>query len=354
MTCVVPSHRVHRRRNQSSPQYAYQASDGESDWGRDAGQDTCRHAWSESLTEVSWPLTLATQIYPHCAENKAMNSSAFTESVLQQYRFSDPRHTQLLGTLVRHLHAFIEEVCLTHDEWRMGLDFVTAAGRISDHKRNEFSLISDVLGISSLVDLLSSAPGATPGSVLGPFHVHDSKTLPNGADLKAEQAGSPTLLECQVLSVDGRPLQANVDFWQNADNGLYPQQDPEQDYQNLRCKLQTDDNGCFTLRTIMPKPYSIPDDGPVGALMRAAHRHNMRPAHFHIIVEASGHRRLTTELFFPGDTYLESDAVFGVRPQLITPVERVADAEVARRLGMPNPFGRVRYELRLAPSVSAH
>jgi hydroxyquinol 1,2-dioxygenase len=282
-----------------------------------------------------------------------MKMSALTESVLQQYRFASPRHTQLLGALVRHLHAFVEEVGLSHDEWRMGLDFLTAAGRITDHKRNEFSLISDVLGISSLVDLLASAPGATPGSVLGPFHVHDSETLPNGADLKGEQAGTPTLLDCQVLSTDGQPLQASVDFWQNADNGFYPQQDPEQDYQNLRCKLQTDGKGCFTLRTIMPKPYSIPYDGPVGVLMRAAQRHCMRPAHFHLIVEASGHHALTTELFFPGDPYLDSDAVFGVRPQLITPVEQVTDPEVARRLGMPSPFGRVRYELRLAPNVSA-
>jgi hydroxyquinol 1,2-dioxygenase len=285
--------------------------------------------------------------------DKVVSKETITDEVLGQYRFADKRTAQLIHGLIRHLHAYAAEVRLTHAEWRAGLRFLTEAGAITDHTRNEFSLASDVLGLSSLVDLIASPPGATPGSVLGPFHVHDSVRRDDGTDLQGGQPGRPTLFDCRVVDSAGRPLEAEIDFWQNADNGRYPQQDPAQDYQNLRCKLRTDSGGRFRLRTLLPQPYGIPEDGPVGALMRAAGRRCMRPAHFHVILSAPGHRAVTTEVFFPDDPYLATDAVFGVRPQLVAPVEQVLDEGTAREAGMPSPFLRVAFEFRLVPADSA-
>lgn len=251
--------------------------------------------------------------------------------------------------LIRHLHAYARETRLTHGEWRTGLAFLAKAAMFTDEGRNEFSLLSDVLGLSSLVDLLASPPRATPGSVLGPFHVHDSLERPNGVDLQGSQPGTPTLFEGQVLSADGEPLEALLDFWQNADNALYPKMDASQDYHNLRCKVRTGKDGRFRFRTLLPKPYGIPEDGPVGDLVRAAQRHCMRPAHFHVIVSADGYRPVTTEVFFVGDPYLDSDAVFGVREKLVTEVQEIADAAQAREAGMPSPFSRVTFDFYLVP-----
>jgi hydroxyquinol 1,2-dioxygenase len=283
--------------------------------------------------------------------DKSLTKDSITDVVAAEFTFGDERTRVLVHGLIRHLHAYAREVGLTHAEWRAGLRFLTEAAAITDDRRNEFSLLSDVLGLSSLVDLLASPAGATPGSVLGPFHVHDSVERSSGHDLRGSQPGQPTLFEGRVLDTAGRPLRAQVDFWQNADNGLYPQQDAAQDPHNLRCKVATGDDGCFVLSTVLPRPYGIPEDGPVGGMMRAAGRHCMRPAHFHLIVSSPGHQPVTTELFFPDDPYLGSDAVFGVRPALVTPVLEVDDPHEASAAGMPSPFLRVRHEFRLAPAA---
>ncbi|MBC7940454.1 MAG: hydroxyquinol 1,2-dioxygenase [Chitinophagaceae bacterium] len=278
-----------------------------------------------------------------------MDPISITPAVIAAYRFSDPRTEQLMHGLIDHLHNWAREVGLTHAEWRAGLRFLSEAAAITDASRNEFSLLSDVLGLSSLVDLLRSAPGATPSSVLGPFHAHDSQPASLGADLAGAQAGEPTLLVGRVLAVSGEPLAAEIDFWQNADNGLYPAQDPSQDPHNLRCKLATDSEGHFHLRTLRPRPYSVPHDGPVGAMLRAAGRHSMRPAHFHLIVSAPGYEPVVTELFPDDDAYLAQDAAFGVRPALAVKFERCDDPQEAARAQMPVPFARVSYTFRLAP-----
>ena len=243
------------------------------------------------------------------------------------------RQRELLQALVQHLHAYAKDTQLTHEEWRAALAFLHRTGDISSDSRSEFSLLSDVLGLSSLVDLIAGArstPGATPGSVLGPFHTAGSPWCLNPADLTAGNAGRVVLLRGRVLDIDGQPLpNATLDFWQNADNGLYWQLDPAQAQDNLRCQLKVDAQGCFTLRTIRPRPYQIPTDGPVWLdLVGPAGRSAWRPAHVHLIVSAPGYRTLVTELFDADDPYLDSDAVFGVRDALVQRYQTFADADV--------------------------
>ena len=243
------------------------------------------------------------------------------------------RQRELLQSLVQHLHAYAKETQLTHEEWRAALAFLHRTGDISSASRSEFSLLSDVLGLSSLVDLIAGAqstPGATPGSVLGPFHTAGSPWCPNPADLTAGNAGRAVLLRGRVLGPDGQPLpEATLDFWQNADNGLYWQLDPTQAQDNLRCQLKVDAQGRFAIRTIRPRPYQIPTDGPVWLdLVGPAGRSAWRPAHVHLIVSAPGYRTLVTELFDADDPYLDSDAVFGVRGALVQRYQTLADADV--------------------------
>ena len=243
------------------------------------------------------------------------------------------RQRELLQALVQHLHAYAKATRLSHEEWRAALAFLHRSGDISSASRSEFSLLSDVLGLSSLVDLIAgsqSSPGATPGSVLGPFHTAGSPWCANPADLTAGNVGRVVLLRGRVLDMAGQPVpNAALDFWQNADNGLYWQLDPAQPQDNLRCQMKVDEAGRFAIRTIRPRPYQIPTDGPVWLdLVGPAGRTAWRPAHVHLIVSAPGHRSLVTELFDADDPYLDSDAVFGVRAALVQRYESLPDADV--------------------------
>lgn len=240
---------------------------------------------------------------------------------------SDPRQRQLLEELVRTLHSYARRTGLTHAEWRAAIGFMHRVGAMSNDSRSEFTLLSDVLGLSSLVDLMGSRPGATPGSVLGPFHTAGSPWHDNPADLVRGNAGERVCLEGRVIDTEGQPLtQATLDFWQNADNGLYWQVDPAQPSDNLRCRLQVDGEGRYRITTIRPQPYCIPTDGPVWhELVGPAKRTPWRPAHFHVIVAAPGHQSLITEIFDAQDPYLAGDAVFGVREALLGHYESGAD-----------------------------
>ena len=242
----------------------------------------------------------------------------------------DARQRELMQQLVQHLHAYAKAVKLTHAEWRAALAFMHRTGDISTDTRSEFSLLSDVLGLSSLVDMLASTPDTTPGSVLGPFHAAGSPLMDNPANLIGNNEGERVLLRGRVLNAQGQPLpEARIDFWQNADNGLYWQLDPTQPQDNLRCQMKVDAEGRFCIRTIQPRPYQIPTDGPVWLdLVGPAGRSAWRPAHVHLIVNAPGHRTLVTELFDADDPYLDSDAVFGVRGALVQRYQTVADADV--------------------------
>jgi protocatechuate 3,4-dioxygenase beta subunit len=242
----------------------------------------------------------------------------------------DARRRELLQQLVQYLHDYARATQLTHEEWRAALAFLHRTGDISSDSRSEFSLLSDVLGLSSLVDLLASKTGVTPGSVLGPFHTAGSPWCDNPADLTAGNPGEVVLLRGRVLDAQGASLpQATLDFWQNAANGLYWQMDASQPQDNLRCRLRADDDGRFAIRTVRPQPYQIPTDGPVWHdVMGPAGRSAWRPAHYHLIVQAPGHRTLVTEIFDADDPCLDGDAVFGVRAALVRRYQRMSGIDV--------------------------
>ena len=281
---------------------------------------------------------------------KNITRSNLTDTVKSSFsNIDDERLKHLVNRLVHHLHAFATETQLTHDEWREGIAFMHRAAEISDASRSEFTLMSDVLGLSSLVDLMAARPGATEGSVLGPFHTRGSPWVANGANLVRDNAGEVVLLQGRVTDIEGKPLtNATIDFWQNADNGMYWQMDDSQPQDNLRCQIKVDADGHFELATIRPRPYLVPTDGPVGELLRVSHRDAWRPAHFHIIVEAPGYRSLITEVFDDADPWVEKDAVFGVRASLVLPFTPTTDEATAKRLGLPAHYLKVDLPIALA------
>jgi protocatechuate 3,4-dioxygenase beta subunit len=281
---------------------------------------------------------------------KNITRDNLTDTVKSSFdQIDDERQRHLVNRLVHHLHAFASETGLSHQEWREGIAFLHRMAEISSPSRSEFTLLSDVLGFSSLVDLLAARPGATEGSVLGPFHTRGSPWVDNGSNLIRDNAGEPVLIQGRVTDTDGQPLpEATIDFWQNADNGMYWQMDDSQPQDNLRCQIQVQADGRFELATIRPRPYLVPTDGPVGELLRVSHRDAWRPAHFHIIVEAPGHRSLITEVFDEADPWVDKDAVFGVRASLVRPFTPAADAATAQRMGLPANYLSVDLPIRLA------
>ena len=233
----------------------------------------------------------------------------------------DERSTQLMRGLIAHLHDYVREVKLTHDEWFMVLKFLQEAGDITTDSRNEFMLLSDVTGVTSLVDILSEEgrPEATPASPLGPFYLADAPFVEQGG-LLCEEAdpGIPTILKGKVTENDGTVIKgALLDIWHNADSGKYSNVDETQNDMNNRGRIYTNENGEFSVRTIRPQAYTVPIDGPVGDLMRAFDRSPWRSAHIHIIVSADGYEPVTTELFLSDCEYIDSDAVAGVRASLV-------------------------------------
>lgn len=267
---------------------------------------------------------------------------------------SDARFREVIGSLVTHLHAFAREVHLTHAEWNAGIDFLWRAGRISDDKRNEFVLTSDVLGLSSMVDLLNGSAHGTESSVLGPFYVEGAPLLPVGASIVGDNGGERVLLRGRVLGADGAPLAgALLDFWQTDADGKYSQALPDKPEFNLRCRMRTDAQGRYALQTVKPRYYSVPYDGPVGDLLRAGARHALRPSHFHVLVTAPGHRPLVTELFAEDDPYIDADAVFGVRSTLVLHFERRDDAAAAAPYEVEAPFYDVAFDFCLGTAEAS-
>ena len=265
------------------------------------------------------------------------------------YGRTSPLHPR---TLRPHLHDFTKEVGLTHAEWRKAIELLTKAGEISTPKRNEFILFSDVVGLSSLVDMINSPDGATPSSVLGPFHIRGAPGVAVGGDLQKDNPGTTILVRGHVTDDGGTPVKgAELEIWQTADNGLYSNQDPAQPDYNLRAHMTVGADGAYAFTTVRPAPYTVPDDGPVGELLHATGRHPWRPSHLHFIVTAAGYRSLVTELFPDDDKYLDEDAVFGVREQLVMnyarqdTVSRSDQAQVEAKL--TPPYYTVDFDLRL-------
>ena len=234
---------------------------------------------------------------------------------------TDPRFKEIMTVLIRHLHAAVKEIEPTQEEWFQAIQFLTATGHMCDDWRQEFILLSDVLGVSMLVDAINNRKpsGASESTVLGPFHVANAPELELGSNICLDQKGEPMLVKGRVLDTDGAPIaNAKVDVWQANDEGFYDvQQKGHQPDFNLRGVFRTDDQGRYWFNAVRPKFYPIPDDGPVGKMLARMGRHPFRPAHLHYIIEADGFETLTTHTFDPDDPYIHSDAVFGVKESLI-------------------------------------
>jgi hydroxyquinol 1,2-dioxygenase len=265
----------------------------------------------------------------------------------------DPRTAELLTALVRHLHEFAREVRLTEAEWMAAMQWLTKTGQISDDKRMEFILASDVLGLSMLVVQMNHQfdERATPATVLGPFHIDGSPELEFGGDMSEGVAGRPLYVHGVVRDIDGSPVGGAVlDVWQADTDGAYESQ-LDVDEARLRAKYTARADGSYCVRTIAPKGYTIPMDGPVGDLISRTAISHYRPAHVHFLVTADKHEPLITHLFEQGADYLDSDVVFGTKAELIVPfVDR--DAGPTPDGGQStNPWVDAQYDFVLQPAT---
>ncbi|MEV0600591.1 dioxygenase [Streptomyces sp. NPDC050315] len=272
--------------------------------------------------------------------------------VLAQVKAADPRLAEVVRAAVTHLHAFVREVRPTEEEWLAGLDFLVRTGHACTATRNEFILLSDMLGLTSAVDEVNHAgpAEATPSSVEGPFH-SPAPPRPLGAWIAEgpeRERGRPMAVHGRVTDCAGRPLAgATVDVWQADDAGRYDTQDAAQPPGNLRALLTTAEDGSYWFRSVLPSSYPVPTDGPVGDLLTALGRHPMRPAHIHLRVAAPGHRPVTTHVFVAGDPYLDSDAAFAVKDALVVTPEAVDDPAAAERWSLSAPFLDFAFDVRL-------
>ncbi|MBR2655760.1 MAG: intradiol ring-cleavage dioxygenase [Loktanella sp.] len=282
-----------------------------------------------------------------------LNQFTLTEAVKDSFKTEEgSRFKFLLESFIDHLHDFTRETNLTHAEWMGVLNFMYDCGKISTPERHEFILASDVLGFSALDDMINTRGGGTEGSNLGPFYLDDAPEKALGADLAPGRDGVTILAKGVVRDILGKPLAgAIVDTWQADGSGTYPIQEQErgQDKHDLRGKFTTNENGEYYYTTVLPKPYTVPFDGPVGDLMRAGKRHPWRAAHLHYILRAAGYRDITTEVFFENTEYVDNDAVFGVRKSLITSLKPVKKGQ---DLGLPlerTPDAMFEFDFVLSP-----
>ncbi|MBI1397580.1 MAG: hydroxyquinol 1,2-dioxygenase [Betaproteobacteria bacterium] len=250
-----------------------------------------------------------------------VNAQTITEAVLaRQSNTADPRLKRIMTSLVKHLHEFAREVELTEEEWFGAIEFMTRCGNITDDKRQEFILLSDVLGLSMLIVAQNNdkPAGCTEATVFGPFHVEGAPHYELGADIANGARGTPCEVRGTVRGSGGEPVAgAQIDVWQSDADGLYDVQHPAVDHAQARGILNADSEGRYHFRSILAVPYSIPHDGPVGDLLKATGQRPWRPAHLHFLITAPGFETLVTHVFRSDDPYLDSDAVFGVRQSLI-------------------------------------
>jgi len=243
-----------------------------------------------------------------------------TQAVIARIEHTpDARLKEVLTSLVQHLHAFAREVKLTEAEWFQGIQFLTRSGHITDEQRQEFILLSDVLGLSMLTVAMNNdkPAGCTEATVFGPFYVEGAPVYDQGQDVANGAIGVPCQVRGHVRNLDGEPIPyARIEVWQADAEGKYDVQREGGPLQ-ARGVLQAGPQGEYRFRSILAEAYPIPDDGPVGDLLRATKRHPWRPAHLHFMIQAPGYETLITHVFRSGDPYLDSDAVFGVRSSLI-------------------------------------
>lgn len=273
-----------------------------------------------------------------------------TQNVLDTFSgCADARLKEIMTSLVAHLHAFANDVQLTGDEWRRGIEFLTATGKKCDGIRQEFILLSDTLGLSIVVDAINHGHDSdtTESSLLGPFYREGAKEEAFGANI-ARTEGEPALIRGRLIDERGEPVAgALIEVWETANNGMYEGQDPDQPESNLRGKFRSGSNGEYAFRTIKPTSYPIPTDGPVGQMLLATGRHPMRPGHIHFLIEAPGYDTLTTALYSAGDEYVHSDAVFGAKPSLVIDYVPNASVGAAKEWGLESPFYEVQRDFVL-------
>jgi len=277
---------------------------------------------------------------------RAIDHNTITDAAIEQMANTpDPRLRQVMEALVRHLHSFTREVDLTPEEWLEGIKFLTAVGQKCTPIRQEFILLSDTLGLSTLVNSLHDRRAVELGtktSLLGPFYRQDSPLLALGESI-VESPRQQVLLYGQVTDTNGKPLaHASVEVWQTDEDGAYDLQRDNATEMDMRGRFQADAQGNYYFRTVPPLGYMIPLDGPVGALVLAQKRHGYRPAHIHFLIGAPGHRELVTALYISGDAHLESDTVFGVTDSLVVSLrENDPDAPM-------KGLASIRFDFRLA------
>ncbi len=285
-------------------------------------------------------------------------SGYFTEAtsaevvIARNARAQDERLKAVMDVITRKLHEAVKEIEPTEEEWFKAIMFLTNTGHMCNEWRQEFILLSDVLGVSMLVDAINNRKpsGASESTVLGPFHVADAPELPMGADICLDAKGEPMRVRGRILDTAGNPIaSAKIDVWQANDEGFYDvQQKGIQPDFNLRGVFRSNPDGSYWFRGVKPKFYPIPDDGPVGKLLGALGRHPYRPAHLHYIVEAEGYDRLVTHIFDPDDPYITSDAVFGVKESLLAKFVPVSDPAEVATAGFDGPFLDVAFDFVLS------
>lgn len=289
------------------------------------------------------------------SEAQTAREEALVDTVVASFADApDDRLRDIMQALTRHLHAFVREVRLTEAEWNAGIDFLNAAGHITDDRRQEFILLSDVLGVSMQTVAVNNEAyeNATEATVFGPFFVNDAPLVENGGDIAGGAPGQPCWVEGTVTDTAGRPVAgARIEVWEADEDGFYDVQYSD-DRIAGRAHLFTDDDGGYRFWGLTPTPYPIPDDGPVGKLLTAVGRSPMRASHLHFLVSAEGHRTLVTHIFVRGDELLASDSVFGVKDSLVMDFPEQA-------VGTPTPDGRplddttwsrTRFDIVLAPA----
>jgi hydroxyquinol 1,2-dioxygenase len=285
-----------------------------------------------------------------------LNQDSITHAVMERHTTTErPRLRLLMDALVQHLHAFARETRLTEAEWQIAIDFLTAVGQTCDAKRQEFILLSDTLGLSTLVTALNhlKPAGCTEATVLGPFYVANAPEMPLGADIANGAKGEPCFVRGTVIRDDGQPVAgAEMHVWQSDEDGFYDVQYTDRDQLAARAVLRADNQGRFHFRSIVPQPYPIPHDGPVGKMLEALNRHPWRPAHLHFLIHAAGCQSLTTHIFRRDDRYLESDAVFGVRSTLVANWQRHAAGIAPDGTTMSVPFYTLNFDFVLARAAA--
>ena len=259
---------------------------------------------------------------------KRFSEQKLTDEVLSRIRNTkNPRLKQVMTSFIRHLHSFVRDVKPTQEEWFKGIEFLTQTGHWSTGKRQEYILMSDTLGVSMLVDALNyqAGEGTTESTVLGPFHREKAPEYPLGGNIaKGKKDGTPCFVTGSIKDAKGRPIAgAKLDIWQAGADGFYDSQ--KGDAMNLRGVFRSAKDGSFHFRCVRPEFYPVPHDGPVGRMLTATGRHPMRPPHLHFWITAKGYKPLITHLFVKGGKYLDSDAVFGVKPELIVDFKKGKD-----------------------------